>query len=800
MVGAGPAGLAAGAQAARRGLSHVVLERGELAQTVVKYQKGKHVMAEPGRLPLHPEHPLSFAAGSREEVLKGWAEATRTAGTNLRTGPEHEVTAIERSNGTFSVALKGGSRITCAKVLIAIGTQGDLRRFGVPGDDLPHVTYQLDDPAEHDGERIVVVGVGDAGIENALALAPANRVSVVNRAVEIDRAKEANKALLERGIAAGGIAYFTNARVKRFEPGCVVLATDDGELRLDADLVIGRLGALPPRQFLEATGIAFPSADRTAVPQLSATYETNVAGIYLIGAAAGYPLIKNCMNQGYEVVEHILGNPVEPADEGLLREVLAGLDGGVPEVLGKIQATIPLFHGLTTLQLREFLLDAGVVRRQAGETIFTRNQYGNSLYAILAGSVAFSIPLVDSDGGTDSTDASDREQVREKSVELEVGEFFGELSLIADRRHTGTAVAKDACVLIEGPRTAVNRLRKSVEAVGRAIDETFVVRRIRDLVGPEVAKEEVDALARAAEIRTFIAGKELFKEGDAPDGLHLIRRGSVMISCAQGNRQIVLAYIMGGHIVGEMALLAPGAQRSATARATKLTESVFIPRDAIVPFVEGHPGLRRRLQQLELERLRQNVTARQDQPSGDVVDFLIRTAGAGEATDILLIDEALCVRCNNCEKACAATHGGISRLDREAGPTFATIHVPTTCRHCENPLCMTDCPPDALRRSENGEVYITDQCIGCGNCQQNCPYGVIQMAVVETRPRFLSFLFGRGPEPEKKAVKCDLCKDLQHGRAGPGGGSWAACEASCPTGAVLRSNPKRIVERVRRTA
>ena len=62
-----------------------------------------------------------------------------------------------------------------------------------------------------------------------------------------------------------------------------------------------------------------------------------------------------------------------------------------------------------------------------------------------------------------------------------------------------------------------------------------------------------------------------------------------------------------------------------------------------------------------------------------------------KAGDILVIDESLCVRCDNCEKACAETHHGVSRLNREAGPTFEMLHVPTSCRHCENPKCMTDC-------------------------------------------------------------------------------------------------------------
>ena len=56
--------------------------------------------------------------------------------------------------------------------------------------------------------------------------------------------------------------------------------------------------------------------------------------------------------------------------------------------------------------------------------------------------------------------------------------------------------------------------------------------------------------------------------------------------------------------------------------------------------------------------------------------FLIDQTGLHEATDLLVIDESLCVRCNNCEKACAETHSGVSRLDREKGPGDATDHKP----------------------------------------------------------------------------------------------------------------------------
>jgi Fe-S-cluster-containing dehydrogenase component len=180
------------------------------------------------------------------------------------------------------------------------------------------------------------------------------------------------------------------------------------------------------------------------------------------------------------------------------------------------------------------------------------------------------------------------------------------------------------------------------------------------------------------------------------------------------------------------------------------------------------------------------------QPSaGDVLSFLMSN-GVGEATNVLVIDELLCVGCDQCETACAQTHEGVSRLDRRAGPSFYSLHLPTSCRHCEHPHCMRDCPPNAIHRLPDGEVFIDETCIGCGNCEESCPYGVIQMAEVPPRVGLLERLLRRRPtEAAKTAVKCDMCKDL---KSGP------ACVNACPTGAAIRIHAEDVVTLARTRA
>ena len=70
--------------------------------------------------------------------------------------------------------------------MLAIGLQGNLRKLGVPGEDLDvrAVPARRSRTPTKD-ETIVVVGAGDAAIENAVALAKQNRVIMINRSAGV---------------------------------------------------------------------------------------------------------------------------------------------------------------------------------------------------------------------------------------------------------------------------------------------------------------------------------------------------------------------------------------------------------------------------------------------------------------------------------------------------------------------------------------------------------------------------------------------------------------------------------------
>ncbi|MCB1641806.1 MAG: NAD(P)-binding domain-containing protein, partial [Xanthomonadales bacterium] len=331
IVGSGPGGKSAAARAAQQGVSHVLLEASpQLSNTIFRYQKGKHVMAEPDALPLRSDVP--FDAGSREAILEAWDKAMADCKVNIRFNAE--VSKISQLNPGFELTCNDGHKVRAEYVILGIGLQGNLRKMGVPGEEAAFVQYQLDDPDEYESETIIVVGAGDAAIENAIALAKQNQVVIVNRRDEFARAKEGNLKLINRAIDDGLIECYYGSSPERVDelsvgrkPGRLILNTPKGRAQVLCDRIIARLGANPPRGFVESCGVEFPSKDPSAVPAISATYESNVKGLYIVGALGGYPLIKQAMNQGYEVVEYILGNTVEPADEPMLRAKFEKMPG-----------------------------------------------------------------------------------------------------------------------------------------------------------------------------------------------------------------------------------------------------------------------------------------------------------------------------------------------------------------------------------------------------------------------------------------------------------------------------------------
>lgn len=466
------------------------------------------------------------------------------------------------------------------------------RKAGIPGDDLPFVQYQLGDAEDYANETIVVIGAGDGAIANALALAKKNRVVIVNRRDDFDKANSGNRLAIEKAIATGKIECVYNAAPIEIKPDFIYLKTGDGTRDCRCDRVIARLGAMPPRKFLESCGIEFHTDDWDAMPVISAQYESNVPGIYIIGAIAGYQLIKQCLNLGYEVVEAIAGFPVVPADEPLLEHKLRTMPNrpSIGRAIEEIKRKVDLFQGLTTLQLREFLLDSEMHIMLAGQQIFQRNDFGDTLFCIVSGTIEIE-PHDDYRPATPPYTVIRRES-----------DFFGEVGLISGRRRTGAARARTDCLLIELSRWSAVKLLKFAPMARKLFDHASVVRQLQDDLLPNLTEVELACLVATAKLERFGAGRRLITEGTQNEqSVYLIRSGSVAAFQRMNGKIVLLSYHPAGHLVGEMPLLRNEPQ-TATFAAVIETEAIRLSGVVFGTLLNARPDLRARIEHASREK------------------------------------------------------------------------------------------------------------------------------------------------------------------------------------------------------
>ena len=340
------------------------------------------------------------------------------------------------------------------------------------------------------------------------------------------------------------------------------------------------------------------------------------------------------------------------------------------------------------------MLEAEVRVYRAGEVVFRRGDVGSSLFGIALGSV-----LVEDDPHDSVATAS-----------IPQGSIFGEIGLISGRRRGTTIRAAEDCILVAMSRTVALKLMATDRTARETVHRINNERQLLQVFKSGLSAEDILEINATAQVRQVKLGEAVFVEGDEAKDLFVIPLGSMVVEKHIGGKPVFLSYIPAGSYFGEMALI-DGRPHAATVRAAIRSEVVRFDGDAFRRLLARKPALRARLKHdtaarseinAFIERRKTNFSNVADMYS-EVAGFLV-DQGIGEATDVLLIDETWCVGCDNCEKACAETHGGLSRLNREAGRTYAHLHVPDILPALRTSLLHDRLPAerDTSRRGRRG--------------------------------------------------------------------------------------------------
>jgi CRP-like cAMP-binding protein/ferredoxin len=359
-------------------------------------------------------------------------------------------------------------------------------------------------------------------------------------------------------------------------------------------------------------------------------------------------------------------------------------------------------------------------------------------------------------------------------AQLHAGDLFGEMTCMSFYPRSATVVAAEDVVCLEMLRNVLDVLQKN-KTFRAKLDTNYRVRALETHlksvpVFASLTQDFIDYLRDRVELLRFAPGQVICRQGDPAGSFYLVRIGFVKVSEHHPGGELVLSYLARGNYFGEIGLLSDEGIRTATCTALDHVELVRIARDDFREMLTRFPRVRASLEAVAHERIEENRSRLHNLQNVPVDDFLRQ--GLMDAQSLLVLDLDRCTRCDQCVKACADAHDGVTRLIRD-GLRFDHYLVATSCRQCRDPLCMVGCPVGSIRRRNSLEVIIEDWCVGCGLCANNCPYGNINLH---------EFPVPGGTAQKatvKKATSCNLCYDHPE----------PSCVYACPHDAAHRVNP-----------
>jgi len=322
IVGAGPAGLAAGIAATKAGLSYHIVEKGALVNSLLHFPTEMVFFTTPelmeiGGLPFVSPNDKP----SRMEALRYYRRATDTY--DLKITFDQTVEQISRDADGFRLNARHArgtpSTWRGRTVVLATGAYDFANVMGVPGEDLPHVSHYYTSPHPFYRKQVVIVGGKNSAAEAALDLYRAGvRVTIVYRGASLgDSIKYWVKPDIENRIKEGSVAARFNTHVIEITPTHVIVEQEGQRDEIPTDGVFLLTGYISDNRLLRDAGVEIDpeTCGPTHNPE---TYETNVKGLYVIGAmvagkSSGRIFIENGRFHGQLVIDEISARRRDPS-------------------------------------------------------------------------------------------------------------------------------------------------------------------------------------------------------------------------------------------------------------------------------------------------------------------------------------------------------------------------------------------------------------------------------------------------------------------------------------------------------
>jgi thioredoxin reductase (NADPH) len=287
VVGAGPAGLAAGLEAKKYGLSCVVIDKGGITDSILHFPTQMIFFTTPelleiGGVPLVSEREKP----TRNEALKYYRKVV--GAYKLHVNQYEEVLRIEQPEHHVFRVHTSLAQYDAHNVVLAIGYYDNPNLIGVPGEDLPHVSHYYTEAHFFYDRDVAVIGGKNSAVEAALDLFRGGaRVSMIHRGATLgSTVKYWIRPDIENRFKNGEITPYLNSKVLEITRDDVRIS-QNGEMReVRAQQVFALTGYHCSTKFFDQLGVRYDK-DTLRAQYSPETFETNIAGVYLAGSVVG---------------------------------------------------------------------------------------------------------------------------------------------------------------------------------------------------------------------------------------------------------------------------------------------------------------------------------------------------------------------------------------------------------------------------------------------------------------------------------------------------------------------------------
>lgn len=251
-----------------------------------------------------------------------------------------------------------------------------------------------------------------------------------------------------------------------------------------------------------------------------------------------------------------------------------------------------IFGNLLNAEEKQYLMDRGVVRSYStGQLICRQMERDANLYIILMGEVEVS-------------EGDKKNKVT--LAHLGKGEVFGEISALFRMPRISSVLAAKPTVVLEIAGDIFEEVIEKNPTLLNAIIQRFGDRLIETALRSVsflrfMPADSLSKLIQEASLVSIIPGNAIVKEGEPGDAMFIIVHGAARVTHTLGKQTLPIAIIGPGDYFGEWSVLT-GAPRTATVIALSHIETIRVERETLLHFIQEHPEVRDRIDQVAHKR------------------------------------------------------------------------------------------------------------------------------------------------------------------------------------------------------